>query len=210
MRKFDEANLISDLERLPIPFRVVFAAACAERQMPAYRQFVTQTEQNSNNMMEIALETVWTDPDATKNATDLERQIEAIMQLIPQEDSIEGPWTQEATNAQNAGMAVAYALRAKLAGEAQEAAWAARVAYEALDNFIINNKRIDTNMPGNELLILSHPLVQAELGRQERDIRTLLAATNREIARTAQEIRDRARAEAAAFFGPNQRAPHQS
>ncbi|WP_437480029.1 DUF416 family protein [Sorangium sp. So ce1014] len=203
MRRFDEANLISNLERLPVPFRVAFAAACAERQMPAYRFFITQTERNPTNPMEIALEMVWADPNATNCATGLERQIEAIMNLIPQEDSIEGPWTQEATNAQNAGMAVAYALRAKLAGEAQEAAWAARVAYEALDNFIINKESVDMNTPGNELRVFSHPLIQAELGRQERDIRTLLAANNREIARAVQEIRDRARAEAAAFFGLN-------
>ncbi|WP_437575183.1 DUF416 family protein [Sorangium sp. So ce887] len=203
MRRFDEANLISNLERLPVPFRVAFAAACAERQMPAYRFFIRQTERNPTNPMEIALEMVWADPSATNSATGLERQIEAIMNLIPQEDSIEGPWTQEATNAQNAGMAVAYALRAKLAGEAQEAAWAARVAYEALDNFIINKESVDMNTPGNELRVLSHPLIQAELGRQERDVRALLAANNREIARTVQEIRDRARVEAAAFFGLN-------
>ncbi|WP_437949188.1 DUF416 family protein [Sorangium sp. So ce296] len=203
MRKFDESNLISNLERLPIPFRVAFAAACAERQMSAYRRFATQKGQTSTNTMDMALDTVWADPNATPNAADLEHQIETIMDLIPQEGSIEGPWTQDATNAQNAGMAVAYALRAKLAGEAQEAAWAARVAYEALDNLISNNERIDPNTPGNELRILSHPLVQAELGRQERDIRTLLAADHRETTRTVQELRDRARADASAFFGSN-------
>ncbi|WP_437531192.1 DUF416 family protein [Sorangium sp. So ce726] len=193
--------MISSLERLPVPFRVAFAAACAERQMLAYRIFAMRTERNPANSMEIALETVWADPNATENATDLERQIEAIMSQIPQENCVEGPWTQEATNAQNAGMAVAYALRTKLAGDAQEAAWAARVAYEALDNFVINKESIDTNTPDNELRVLSHPLIQAELGRQERDVRTLLAANNREIARTVREIREQARAEAATFLG---------
>lgn len=169
--------------------------------MPAYRLFAMRTERNPTNSMEIALETLWADPNATENAADLERQIEAIMSQIPQENCVEGPWTQEATNAQNAGMAVAYALRTKLAGDAQEAAWAARVAYEALDNFVINTESIDTNTQDNELRVLSHPLIQAELGRQERDVRTLLAANNREIARTVQEIREQARAEAATFLG---------
>ncbi|HZF51180.1 MAG TPA: hypothetical protein VE093_21120 [Polyangiaceae bacterium] len=98
-------------------------------------------------------------------------------------------------------MAVIYALRAKLTGEAQEAAWAARVAYEALDNFVINKDRIDTNKPGEELRVLLHSLVQAELNRQERDVRELLAASDRDVAMTVNQLRDRARAEAVVFFG---------
>lgn len=34
--RFDETALVAALERLPRAHRVVFAAACAERLMPAY------------------------------------------------------------------------------------------------------------------------------------------------------------------------------
>jgi uncharacterized protein YjaG (DUF416 family) len=202
MRKFDESRLVVDLDRLHIPLRVAFAAACAERQMPAYRLFEAQAGRVAPNALESALEEMWTEPSRTKNAIDLEHQIEAGMALIPQEDCIEGPWTQEATNAQNAGMAVVYALRTKLTGEAQEAAWAARVAYEALDNFVINKDNIDTNRPGEELRVLSHPIVQAEFARQERDLRDLLAASGREFAEVVKRVRNRAMADATVFFGP--------
>ena len=201
MRTFDESQLIVSLKRLPAQLRVAFAAACAERLMPAYRLFSTPDERFVSNEVEHSLEQVWADPRPAKNAAELERQIEAVTALIPQEDSVQGPWTQEATNAQNAGMAVIYALRAKLTGEAQEAAWAARVAYEALDNFVINKDRIDTNKPGEEPRVLLHSLVQAELNRQERDVRELLAASDRDVAMMVNQLRDRARAEAVVFFG---------
>ncbi|WP_437833015.1 DUF416 family protein [Sorangium sp. So ce1153] len=202
MRNFDEARLIVDLERLPAPFRIAFAAACAQRQLPAYQLFEVQAGRVVLNALESALQEVWAEPDLPGNPTDLERKIEVALSLIPHEDGVRGPWTQEATNAQNAGTAVIYALRTKLAGEAQEAAWAARVAYEALDNFVINKERIDTNKPGEELRVLSHPLVQAELDRQWRDVRELLAAKEHESSETIHRLRDRARTESTTFFGP--------
>ena len=146
-------------------------------------------------------EEVWAEPNRVKNAPELTRQIEEVMALNPHEEDVEGPWTQDATNAQNAGMSVAYALRTRGTGEAQEAAWAARVAYEALDNFVINRENIDTNMPGAEQRILSHHLVQAELARQRRDLDELMAAADTEALSVLPRIRDRARAEAATFFG---------
>lgn len=200
MRTFNESELVLNLERLPVPLRVAFAAACAERLMPAYRLFETQAGRIEPNALENFLERVWEDPSRTENTAELEHQIEAMMVLIPQEDGYEKPWTQEVTNAQNAGMAVVYALRAKLTGEAQEAAWAAQVAYEAIDNFVINRERIDMNKPGAEVRVLSHPLVQAELDRQERDIRELLTAINKDIVNVVKQLRDRAIAEAAIFF----------
>jgi len=203
MRKFDESKLVTELERLPIVFRVGFAAACAERQMSAYRLFEAASGGGgAPDSLEHALDHVWAEPTRTKSVAELEHQIEEVMALIPQEDGAQREWTQEATNAQNAGMSVVYALRTRLTGEAQEAAWAARVAYEALDNFVINKEAIDTSVPGGELRVVSHPLVQAELERQERDLRELLAASDGEVEKVLQQLRDRSRAESALFFGP--------
>jgi hypothetical protein len=98
-------------------------------------------------------------------------------------------------------MSVVYALRAKLAGEAQEATWAARVAYEALDNFVINTEHIDTNKSGEEQHVLAHPLVQAELARQQRDLDELRGGMQ-DPALLIRRLRDRAQAEAAIFLAP--------
>lgn len=203
MKTFDESMLVAKLESLPVPLRVAFAAACAERQMPAYRRFEGRNGREEPNALECALADVWDDPSPATDGEAFEQRIEELMALIPQEEGFQQPWTQDVTNAQNAGMSAVYALRAKLAGEAQEAAWAARVAYEALDNFVINSEDIDTNQPGEEQRVLAHPLVQAELARQHRDLDELGAGRQDPAALTAR-LRERARTEAAVFFGPRQ------
>ncbi|MCC6334914.1 MAG: hypothetical protein IT380_13135 [Myxococcales bacterium] len=131
-----------------------------------------------------------------------EEQIETLMSLVPQEDSINGPWTQDATNAQNAGMAAIYALRTKLLGDPQEAAWAARVAYEALDNFVINSEDIDRNVRGAELRVLAHPLVQAELARQLSDIQDLKMHASEPVPTAVARVRTRATSDANRFLRP--------
>lgn len=204
MRTFDEAKLTFALEHLSVPLRVAFAAACAERQMLAYRQFQARHGRDPRNALERALDDVWRDPGLVQEREQFEQRIEELMPLIPQQEGVQQSWTQEATNAQNAGMCTVYALRAKLRGEAQEAAWAARVAYEGLDNVAINAENIDTNTPGEEHRVLSHPLVQAELARQQRDIDELLAG-KQDPAKLIARLRQRAREEAVGFFGPG---PH--
>ena len=44
------------------------------------------------------------------------------------------------------------------------AAWAAQVAYTTLDYFVINLEHIDTNEPGGEQKVISHPILQLSLG----------------------------------------------
>ena len=177
MLTFDENELVTELIRLPTMLRVVFAAACAERQMPAYRLFHAQTGQGDPKALQLALDDIWEHPSAAESSTYGEERLEELMALIPQEEGFVGVWTQNATNAQNAAMSVIYALRTRITGEAQEAAWSARVAYEALDNFVINTEHIDSSKPGGEQLVLSHRLIQAELGRQRRDLSKLLQAS---------------------------------
>lgn len=85
-------------------------------------------------------------------------------------------------------------------GEPQEAAWAARVAYEALDNFVINSEDVDMTMPGAELRVLAHPLVQAELARQLRDIEDLKLHGSEPMQTALARVRSRATADANHFF----------
>ena len=201
--RFDEAELVAKLKHLPIAFRVIFATACAERLMPAYRLFHTQSGDGDPVAMSRALEDLWSNPVLPEVHEEVyEQQLEKIMGLIPQDDEIGASLTEKATHAQESGMSLAYALSARLTGEPQEAAWAARVAYEALDNFVINREDIDTNRPGGELKVISHPIVQTELGRQRRDLDELLDSASQNIQEISLRFRDRARAEARSFFGP--------
>jgi uncharacterized protein YjaG (DUF416 family) len=202
MLEFDESKLVTMLKRLPAPLRVAFAAACAERQIPAYRIFSSQTGQGDPDALQRTLDDLWAEPSTTRGEPELERQVKEVLGVIPQEEGFVGPWTQQATNAQNAGMSLVYALRARLNGEAQEAAWSALVAYEALDNFVINHEDIDTNEPAGEHKVLSHQLVQAELARQQRDLEDLLAADGRDLKGVFSRLRERAKLDAAKFLAP--------
>lgn len=200
MRKFDESSLILGLGKLPTSLRVAFAAACAERQMLAYRRFESDAGRGGPDGLETALLDVWENPGAVVEKSALSDQIDEIMGLIPTEGLVRH-WTQTATNAQNAGMAVVYALRARLTGEAQDAAWAARVAYEALDNVVINGQDIDVNSAEARARVVAHPLIQAELARQERDLTELQRDDGRPVRTKIDALRARARAEAAEFTG---------
>ena len=201
MLKFDEPMLIRRLASLPRRARVAFAAACAERMAPAYRLFAKE-ESDHISILEQALGHLWSDPEPRTPTNALESEIEDVMGIIPQEDDLAGVWSQEATNAQNAGMAVTYALRTRLCGDVQEAAWAARVAYEALDNFVINKEHIDTTLPEGEARVVSHHLVQAELARQQADLDDLGETSQGSQEAVFERVGQRAKADATRFFQP--------
>ena len=129
----------------------------------------------------------------------MQSKIDACMALIPRED--DGPWFTEQASAEDAGASVGYALRCRQSGQAQEAAWAARRAYEALDHYVINRGDIDTNKPGAEERVLGHPAVQGELARQRRDLDEALAG-DMDARDLAARLRERAVMEGAVLFGP--------
>jgi len=130
---------------------------------------------------------------------ELRSKIDACMALIPQED--DAPWLMEQAAAEDAGAAVAYALRCRQSGQAKEATWAARRTYEALDHYVINRENIDTTKPGAEERVLGHPLVQRELARQRRDLDEILCVGDTEVQEVAARLRDRAVTEGTNVFG---------
>jgi hypothetical protein len=115
------------------------------------------------------------------------------MELIPGED--EEPSVDEQAYADDAASAIAYALRTLDSGESQEAAWAARRAYEAADHHVMYRLGLE-----GESQVLAHPVVQTELSRQHRDIEELLGAPESSTELFVR-LRDRAKAEASTFFG---------
>ena len=198
----DEAELEGTLERLPWPLRVAFAAACAERLLPAYLAFSTQTGRGEPATLQSILAQLWDDLTGRRRMTDngVRARIDAWMKLIPQED--DGAWVMEQASAEDAAAAATYALRCRQNGQAQEAVWSARRACEALDHYVTNRENIDLNATGAEVRVLAHPLAQAELARQRRDPDELLGARDADIRDVAARLRDRAKKDAAIFFGP--------
>ena len=124
--------------------------------------------------------------------TEIDANIERAMELFTPED---GPWVPEYPAADDAAAALAYSFRCRRNESPKEAVWAAGRAYQALDDYVVTNENIDTGAPGAETEVLNHPLVQAELARQSRDLDEL-----REGKITVGELRDRAKAEATEFL----------
>jgi uncharacterized protein YjaG (DUF416 family) len=190
---FNETELVKSIDQLPRLARVVFAAACAERMMPAYERFSAQTHRGDPQNLKQILARLWDDLAGNRmSATEVDANINACMQLIPQDD---GPWVLEQAAAEDGAAASTYALRCRRSGLAQEAAWAARCAYDALDEYVINRDNIDINATGAEAQVRSDPLVQAELTRQRRDLDELLRG-----AITQDQLRERSNTEAADFL----------
>lgn len=198
--QYDEQQLMEKLERLPRPLRVVFAAACAERLLPAYINFSARTGRGDSVAFKSILTRLWDDLGGhPMTDVEVETKINTCMTLIPGED--EEPWVMEQASAEDAGAALAYALTCRQNGKSHEAAWAGRRAYEALDHFVINSENIDTSIPGGEERVLAHPLVQAEFARQRRDLDELRDTGDEDVRQVGAQLRDRARAEATTFFG---------
>jgi uncharacterized protein YjaG (DUF416 family) len=192
--RFEEAQLLSKIEHLSRHDRTAFAGACAERMLRAYSKFSDRTGWGNPAKLREILTRLWSDlAGDAMSETEADAQIHETVELIPGEN--DRPLVLEQAAAEDAVSAVAYALRSRQSGLSQEAVWAARRAYEALDHFVINHEHIDTNSAGAEARVLAHPLIQAELLRQQRDLEELLRGTI-----TLQQLRERSKEEAAYFL----------
>ncbi len=196
MLRFDEKTLTAALERLPQPLRAAFAAACAERLMPAYDAFSRSSGRGDPIALREILSRLWDDlAGNAMTSAELKSRIDDCMKLIPRED--EGVWIPQQAAAEDAAAAVAYALRCRQNGRSQEAAWSARRLYEAHDHYVVTNGNIDTNVAGAEALVLKHPLIQTELMRQQRDLDELSNVGS--VANAVSTLRARAMTEGISF-----------
>ena len=191
---YNEAVLVRDLGLLGVDARVAFAVSCAERLFPAYAEFSNQTGRGSPETLATLLERVWQHLLGERMLSeDISASLHLCMTLIP--DESDGPWVDAQPYADDAATATAYALRALETGKAQEAAWAARRAYEAAGHHVAHRLGIKS-----EAMIRAHPVVVRETSRQRRDLDLLLAA-NQEPVGYFVRLRDRAKSEAFMFFG---------
>jgi uncharacterized protein YjaG (DUF416 family) len=197
---YDETANIQRLKNLPIRLRVLFALLTALRILPTYARFHARTGRGDPAALQELVERLWRDVSG-EPMTEREAQaaVDRAMQLVPPEDD---GWDEESQPyAEDAAAAIAYALRARLTDDPQEAAWAARRVYEAADHFAETISGLALGEPQGEKAILSQRVVQAELARQARDLGELA-----ELARSAtddtrlSQMRQRSEHEAESFF----------
>lgn len=180
--------------------RVSFALLCALRVLPTYDQFKTRTGRGEPQLLKGIVDRTWRDIEADRlNRDELEHALDLCMEIMPKED--EGTWDEVQAYAEDACAAVAYALRARLSNDPREAALAARRVYEAIDYFVTSSCKAIPDSSVSDTTMLSHPLVQAELARQQRDLQDLtdLKKTDDPWSRLS-ELRVRSERDAEAFF----------
>lgn len=168
---FSEANLLSSLSGMEDRAMVAFAAACATRQLSCYEAYAAKFATPCAQEMGKYVAQVW---EAIEHAgasdIDWQQSLESIMNLAPGESD---SWTPLHAYADDAIASLAYSVRCLIKKDAQEAAWAARRAYESVDQAAIKALNPELNGPESEARIRSHPVVQRELQRQLRDLQLL-------------------------------------
>jgi hypothetical protein len=200
--EFSRAQLTKKLDQLPRSLRVTFAATCAERLLPAYLNFSDMTERAEPETLTRILTRLWDDIAGNlMEESELQKNISTCMSLIPPDDDMTLPI--ESDYAENAVLAVIYALTCRQGGNSQEAMSSAEQVYNALDHFLINRENIVLRRRESVRRILAHPLIQAELARQRRDIEELLGAAeaDADVRQTAERFQERAKAESGIVFG---------
>ena len=196
----EQRTMIRNLERLPALYRVAFAAACAERLLPAYIRYSRNTGRGDSDGTAIILERLWRDLRGEEmNPDELRANLAFVEAAVP--DYLNTEWTVDMPAADDAARALLYALTCRLTGKAQDAAWSARIACDAVFAYLIQQKVIDIRQRDPVRRGVSHPLYQAERARQNRDLNELLVASESERRSLVDRLRERAKSEAAAFFG---------
>ena len=161
---FDEEQLRERLSVLPQLAAVAFAAACAARLENTTRNLNTHEDLKillSRTMDAIVAYLGRGSPfDALAAEGDL-------LAAMPDEDA--NPDLPSAVF-EDAAAAAVYMLRAARNGDPQDAAWAARRAYETADREVISTLNVGEVGDSEEAYVLQHPVVQVELQRQARDL----------------------------------------
>jgi hypothetical protein len=134
---YDETEIAGRLAALPPAARALFACACAERLMPAYRWFCDMTDSTAFGLVREALDTAWFADIPDRPVT--VAQVTALMPRDDEEETFPG-----SAVAQNAIACVAYALEARQNGDVQASSWAARQLYEAADVAVQQSSAVQT------------------------------------------------------------------
>lgn len=166
MVSYDEDAIRSRLAGLPRAAKTAFAAACAQRLLPAFDRYAAAVGLDSPDVLSIVVTATWNAIQTGEG--DLHTLQEQAEALVPHDD---GDWFHEMGFGQNGAAAVAYAVRTWLTDDPQEAVWAARQVYEAADYAsLAAAPGLDLNAPDAADTLRSSPMVQAALAGIEADL----------------------------------------
>ena len=117
--RVDEEQLKRELNVLPKNLRAVFAAACAQRQLPNYLRFATSTGKGNATIASEAMATIWNELGHRSLAEKALQEMEdRCLALVPDYDEY---YLEGQEYADDAIAALVYAIRTLKSGNSQEA-----------------------------------------------------------------------------------------
>lgn len=176
---FDRERIRSALLNKPALQVVAFATACSGRLLNSLVSTVSDSEavQVARDSFDMLVDYVTR--DAKFNVEQAERR---LLSLIPDEDEIVAGDTEVAL-LDDTLAALAYSVRSIISDSPDNGIWSAQRAYDAVDFFVSASINAEIYTDSSEVMVASHPIVQQELIRQERDLREIEALpSNMEIA----------------------------
>lgn len=183
---FDESALDDRLSKLPNAKRAAFAATCVERLAPAYRQYSRSSGAANQDRFDSIVTDLW---------AFIERRLLGDNNL-PDADLIYGELSPQGDldgllgYADDAVAALAFAVRTTRNGMAQDAVWAARRVYEAMNRLVVSRLHISYFDEVAERKIENHELVVEEFKRQNIVLEKLETPTEEvEWPRLVRELR---------------------
>ena len=124
---FDKSNLTTALSRLPTRHRMAFAAACAERLLPLYEQFMSTTKFGDLKVLRDAVDLVWNFIKGQGRIEQLRSAQRSVEAVTPNTEDF---GSSLASRALDAASAVAQAIDTCLEPSATTAVETAEIAWE--------------------------------------------------------------------------------
>jgi len=164
-------------EKLPsfdLSYNLAFAASCCERSLPNYKAFAKEERWGDPKVLTEGLELVWR-LVTTKNLADLHSYVRSLIKAL---DAVtpdtEGNFKSILTSAAlDAASSVGETLDYALDGNIDHIIWVSSLARDTIDLFVHRRDNPDYSDQNFEEKIANHPLMIAELQKQQMDIKTL-------------------------------------
>jgi uncharacterized protein len=156
---------------------LAFAASCCARALPNYGAFSRAENWGDPRLLADGLESVWLSATTTSSPSfrhETSSLVKAVDLVTPNTENFKSPLTSAALDA---ATSIAEALEYSIDGQHSRLVTISSLSRDTIDLFI--QRRDDFAFPSRERLqpkVDSHPLMLAELRKQQLDVETLEAA----------------------------------
>jgi uncharacterized protein YjaG (DUF416 family) len=184
MERFDEQGLSDALANMPEWKQIAFMLMCCGRMIPNYERFSADSGFGDATVLRHAAGIAWAAVESGDTPDHLDELRAACDSQAPKTEDFVSRYTSAALDAANATATVLDAIEAPNTAYGVEVA---RLARDTVDLYLQECLSLNPKHPSFEDELSQHPLMQAELRNQKRDLDTLRewSGTRQEFSRFA-------------------------